>query len=462
MAVGLLFVVLIARALTMPAQNDSYYQLRAGQDIVRDGRISLVERYSYTAAGRRYGDHEWMSQAVMYIGYRLGGMPGVEIIAAAAIALALVIVYRLMVGNPLVRLFLMATVLPLSSMLWVLRPQISSLLGLMVLVWLLVRERFWLIPILFVVWANAHGGVAVGGIVLCVAFAVTALRFGLRHEPEDRRRLKALAVVLPLAALAAAATPLGFELYGFIVESSGRGHAINVVEWQRLWPTTRYGVLFWVIAVAFIVLVVVRRRALAAAGWSDWILVGIVLAFGPIAVQAMRNFGPFLFLVGPAASRLIGPDFRFSDKPRPPSEDHPRLNLGMLVGGAAIAAAAVLMVWRTKPEFLDWHPIPDEAIAALRTCPGPLYNHYDEGGYLIWFAPERPVFVDSRQDPYPLDFILEHVAVERRQAPYRPLFDRWGIRCAFLSVDSPTAKALAADHWAARYRDEKFTVLAKP
>jgi hypothetical protein len=462
MAVGLLFVVLIARALIMPAQNDSYYQLRAGQDIVRTGHVSLVERYSYTAAGRAYGDHEWLSQAAMYVGYRLGGMAGIEILAAAALLAALLILYRLMVGPPLVRLALMAAVLPLSSLLWVLRPQIASLLGLMVLVWLIVRDRFWLIPLLFVVWANAHGGVAVGGIVLSVAFAVTALRLALRREPADARRLKALALVLPLAALATAATPLGFHLWGFIVESAGRGHAINLVEWQPLWPTTGFGVAFWAIALAFGVLLYLRRRAFAAASWSDWILVGIVVAFAPIAVQAMRNFGPFLFLVGPAASRLLGPDFRLRRHPRPPSPDHPALNLGLLVGGAVIAAVAVALVWRAPPEDLDWHPIPSEAIAALRRCEGPLYNHYDEGGYLIWFAPERPVFIDSRQDPYPLPFILEHVAVERKQAPYRPLFDKWGIRCAFLSIESPTAKALAADGWATRYRDKKWTVLARP
>jgi hypothetical protein len=462
MAVGLLYVVLIARALIMPAQNDTYYQLRAGQDIVRTGHVSLVERYSYTAAGRAYGDHEWLSQAVMYLGYRVGGMPGIEILAAAALFAALLIVYRLMVGAPLVRLALMAAVLPLSSLLWVLRPQVSSLLGLMVLAWLIVRERFWLIPILFVVWANAHGGVAVGGIVLGVALGVTALRFAVRREAADRRRLKALAVVLPLAALATAATPLGFHLWGFIVESAGRGHAINVVEWQPLWPTTALGASFWAIALAFAVLLYVRRRTLAAASWADWVLVGIVVAFAPIAVQAMRNFGPFLFLVGPAASRLLGPDFRLRRRPRAPSPDHPALNLGLLVGGAVIAAVAVVLVWRSPPEDLDWHPIAAPAIAALRGCEGPLYNHYDEGGYLIWFVPERPVFIDSRQDPYPLPFILDQVAVDRKQKPYRPLFDQWGIRCAFLSVDSSTSRTLVIDRWQTRYRDKKWIVLAHP
>jgi len=127
-----------------------------------------------------------------------------------------------------------------------------------------------------------------------------------------------------------------------------------------------------------------------------------------------------------------------------------------------IAAVAVVLVWRSPPEDLDWHPIAAPAIAALRGCEGPLYNHYDEGGYLIWFVPERPVFIDSRQDPYPLPFILDQVAVDRKQKPYRPLFDQWGIRCAFLSVDSSTSRTLVIDRWQTRYRDKKWIVLAHP
>ncbi len=120
------------------------------------------------------------------------------------------------------------------------------------------------------------------------------------------------------------------------------------------------------------------------------------------------------------------------------------------------------VAWAAPVERLEWRPIAPRALAALRACPGPLYNHYDDGGFLIWFAPERPVFVDSRQDPYPLDLLLEHEAVERGQRSYRPLFSRYGIGCAFLPVGSPTVKALAADGWSTRFRDQRYAVLAAP
>src|SRR5437016_5011047 len=78
----------------------------------------------------------------------------------------------------------------------------------------------------------------------------------------------------------------------------------------------------------------------------------------------------------------------------------------------------------------------DRALAAARACPGPLYNRYYDGGFLIWFAPERRVFIDSRQDPYPVPFLLEALRVEQG-APPEELFARWAIRCALLPVASP-------------------------
>ena len=52
MAAGLIFVVLAFRALISPAQNDTFWHLRAGADIWRTGHVPLADSYSYTAAGQ--------------------------------------------------------------------------------------------------------------------------------------------------------------------------------------------------------------------------------------------------------------------------------------------------------------------------------------------------------------------------------------------------------------------------
>jgi hypothetical protein len=128
----------------------------------------------------------------------------------------------------------------------------------------------------------------------------------------------------------------------------------------------------------------------------------------------------------------------------------------------AAALALAVSTWRSGADRLNWRPIDARALAAARACDGPLYNHYDDGGTLIWFLPEKPVFIDGRQDPYPLPFLVEFVQVEAGQKPHRPLFDRFGIRCALLPLTSPTVAGLDREGWSTRFRDDRWAVLAAP
>jgi hypothetical protein len=463
MAIGLLMIVFGAAALVMPAQNDTFWHLRAGADIWRLGHVPRVDTYSHTFAGAPWPDHEWLSQTLMYGAYRLGGMRGLVTAAALCIWGAIAILYRLMVGPRLSRFAPLAYGLATCGVVWVLRPQVLTLFLIALLLWLLVHGRHLVIPPLFLLWANAHGGVVLGGVILGAAWAAALLRWHTDAERiEARRRLLSLSIVVPLAALATAATPNGFAIYRFVIESTQRSYALQISEWFPPKPTEVLGVLFWLAMAAFVAALVVRRRALRAADWGTWVTLAAALALAPLAIRSSRNIAPFLIAWMPAINRVLGPDFRFRRQPRPATADHPLVNLGLVVGLAALAAAAVAFVWIAQPPFLGWQPIPRPALQAIEACPGPLYNHYNEGGFLIWFTPDRPVFVDGRQDPFSMPFLLEHIAVERGKASYRPLFDRYGVRCALLSVESPTAKALATDGWQQRYRDREWVVYAAP
>ena len=472
MAIGLLVIVFGAAALVMPAQNDTFWHLRAGADIWRLGHVPRVDTYSHSFAGAPWPDHEWLSQALMYGAYALGGMRGLVTAAALCICGAMMLIYRLMVGPRLARFAPLAYGLATCGVVWVLRPQVLTLFLIALLLWLLVHGRHLVIPPLFLLWANAHGGVVLGGLILGAGWAAALLRWWWGGRPaagftdaartEARRRLLALSVVVPLAALATAATPNGFSIYRFVIESTQRSYELQISEWFPPKPTEFLGALFWLAMAAFVAALVVRRRALKSADWGTWVILAAALALAPLAIRSSRNIAPFLIAWMPALNRLLGPDFRFGRRPRPATPDHPLINLGLVVGLGVLAAASVAFVWIAQPPFLGWHPIPHPALRAIEACPGPLYNHYNEGGFLIWFMPERPVFVDSRQDPFSMPFLLEHIAVERGKAPYRPVFDRYKIRCAFLSVESPTAKALATDGWQQRYRDREWAVYEAP
>jgi hypothetical protein len=70
------------------------------------------------------------------------------------------------------------------------------------------------------------------------------------------------------------------------------------------------------------------------------------------------------------------------------------------------------------------------------------------------------VFIDSRQDPYPIEFVQEHMRVEA-SGDYEEMFRRHSIRCAFIPADSLLTRRLAADHWRTLYRDGRWAVLAR-
>jgi hypothetical protein len=86
-------------------------------------------------------------------------------------------------------------------------------------------------------------------------------------------------------------------------------------------------------------------------------------------------------------------------------------------------------------------------------CDGLLYNTYDTGGPLIWLVPERPVFMDNRQDPYPADLLLRALIVEQ-QGDYCKLFEDYRVRCVLAPYQQPLDQALRRDGWQELGRDQ--------
>ncbi|HEY7373089.1 MAG TPA: hypothetical protein VIF57_13075, partial [Polyangia bacterium] len=299
MVVGMLFVAFALRATMMPAQNDTFWHLRAGADIWATHAVPRVDHYSHTFAGAPWPDHEWLSQAFMFLAYRLGGMPGLELGATALVMSAALLVWRLMVGPLATRAVLLAIGLGLSSWFWVLRPQVLTLSLLALLLTLLVRERYRLIPLLFIIWANAHGGVVLGGLVLGAAWGAAVLCWWRGRAPgaadagaraANARRVRALALIVALSGLACAASPLGFRIYRFVIESTARSIAVRITEWFPVLPVDPFGVLFWAATLAFVAAVVARRRAFVtgAASWGEWVTVACACALLPLAVRSQR------------------------------------------------------------------------------------------------------------------------------------------------------------------------------
>ena len=84
----------------MPAQSDTFWQLRAGQEMAASGSVMLHDAFTYSVRGGFWPNHEWLSEVLFYGLWRAGGMPALAAFAASMALLAWVLVWRVMTAQP--------------------------------------------------------------------------------------------------------------------------------------------------------------------------------------------------------------------------------------------------------------------------------------------------------------------------------------------------------------------------
>jgi hypothetical protein len=450
LVVTLVFLCIVLACALTPMQGDTWWQLRAGRDMWQSGRVLLTDVYSHTAYGSFWLNHEWLAEVIYYGMYAAGGLPLLTLFATGLIVGGWVITLRLSKAPARDVAMWMAAALVPASLWWEPRPHAFSLLFLITTVCLLVRRRYWWLPLVFVVWANCHGGVLMGFVLLGAGLGAQTL-----IEPRTWRRN---GLILLACMLATTVTPLGLSFWIEIPKSLQRIHLYPLDEWRRP-PLTDVRLLpFWIIAVAFCGILIRHRRSLfQKAAADETTLCACALALLPMALSAIRNVGPFLMIAIPAATSLL--QLHRVSAAREVRQ-RPLVNLSMMSIAAVSVAMIIAWAYRNEIPRLRWTPVPASALVALQQCPDNLYNRYDEGGYLIWFAPDRKVFIDGRQDPFTTDLVLEHIRMETGSGDYRDVFTRYRIRCAYLPAVSPTAGQLATGGWKTLYRDSHWVVLS--
>jgi hypothetical protein len=328
-APALFFVAIGLAACLMPAQNDTWWHLRAGMEIVETGTIPLRDSFSHTVNGGYWPDHEWLSQVIFYTVFWIGGLPLLTAFAAGVVTITWFIVWRLIPGRPMVRLGLAALALVPVATEWSLRPQIFTLLCLALTARLLVRRSYSPLVPLFLLWANLHGGVMLGVILVTAAAAAAVV--------AERRLLIRPVVVAGVCGLMTAMTPLGFSVWTEVPASLERLRAYGVHEWRPPHPGDLWLFPFWLLTTTFVVLLATKKSWRALHG-QDVLFWGTVALF-PVALSASRNVAALEILMVPAVGELV--ELRFQ---RPASgfrRERQTLN-GILLSAATVCAVLVV------------------------------------------------------------------------------------------------------------------------
>jgi hypothetical protein len=454
------------RAFTV--DPDLWWHIRIGEDILATRHWPTADPYSFTAAGQHWLAYEWLGDVLLAAVARAGGVRGLGallIILGSLIALALYYFTTLRSGNPKAGFVATAVLLNLAVASFNLRPQMLGYLFLVAT--LIVLERFrqgyrgtiWLLPPLMVIWVNTHGswiiGLATIGIYL--AGGLRQIRVGnLETRRWSHADFRLLAAILALAALGTLITPYGVGLarYPFEVASSAPASLAHVQEWLPLGFKLPGDKLFLVLLLGFLVVQALAPQRLRLEE------VGLFLGAAALTCVHMR----FLLIFVPFCAPLLAVVLA-RWLPR-----YDRTKEVYLLNGALVIATLLAMLWyfpsqaayagvvdRTYPvaavKYLDSHAVP-----------GPMYNSYEFGGYLIWArGPEHRVFIDGRSELYEHSGLFSDYADLLNLKPGSlAVLQKYNIQSCLLWRDEPLATLLGAlPGWQKVYVDERNVVFVR-
>src|SRR5688572_890601 len=174
-------LVFIVASLDRGYQTDYWQHLARGGLVAREGAVVSVDRFTYTAAGAPLVDNNWLTQLLYHALHAGGGIALVQSVNALVLAGAMAgLVGLCHRASRSTGIAATAGVLAFFG-LWptfLIRPQSFSVLLFVALYALLLasprRPRLlFLVPPMMALWANVHGGFAVGLVLLSV-FALAA------------------------------------------------------------------------------------------------------------------------------------------------------------------------------------------------------------------------------------------------------------------------------------------------
>jgi len=179
------------------------------------------------------------------------------------------------------------------------------------------------------------------------------------------------------------------------------------------------------------------------------------------SLASIRMIPLFTLIAAPLIAQRLGKWPR-SDQASPRKPSRTALNATIILAVAIFASVRVAQVIHHQPEA-EASQFPTRAVAFLQRHPpvGPIFNHYDWGGYLIWkLSAPIPVFIDGRADLYGQPLLHDFADAYQFKSSWQQILERWQIQTVIVPPNSALASGLqSAPGWSISYQDSQATIL---
>ncbi len=308
------------------------------------------------------------------------------------------------------------------------------------------KTLFWL-PVLFMVWVNVDRQFYYGFLVLtlfcgCLVAQELCRRSGLSWVDTDSRSVN-LVVVGAVAAASLICTflsPYGYHLHGAIWQSatdSAADRYFRELHSMRFRQPQDYVLMLLAMAAFF---ALGRRRS------RDLFLISLLAVSSVISFRLQRD--NWLVVVVALAVTANACQKRTQIADSVPLQ-RSRFKAILISGALALVVLGVTairipgnaqLVSRISTTF----PVAAADYIRQYHFPPPLFQPYAWGGFLTWYLPDYPVFIDSRPDLYGAAFNTEYFKVMQAQIPLDTYSGFAQARTILLESNSPMVLALAS------------------
>ncbi len=472
-----IIIIILFFSLQPPVDLDLGWHLRYGEYFWQTGQVLKDNILSVVWPDYAWVQASWGYDLIVYQLFTRFNFFSLSLSASVISLLIFWLLTRPWSKQSPVKLFFLATVLLTQATLIFasgLRAQtLSALMFTLMLIFInplstprsLARSGALFLPILFLFWANLHGGFALGLIITTILL--------LPHLRQSK-----IALALILSWLVPLVNPRSINLYQEAFNHSTNANLNIISEWMPVPLTSVVAIISILVFILVVIMYLHRRRHLQDLPYMLAFLIVTYLAF--TALRFMIQYG---IMATYYLSRAL-PSFKL---PRATSAIIIASLIGLMIFDATtthyyfVAPRPQLLQfsWADYCQpLLSYHrQVKDcsEEITAVMLANPPAgeagFHPYNYGGYLSWRVPQVKTFVDGRmaswQDHGRTPPVIEgdQVFLDKTPLTWRK-FDsqyhfNWAIIPTHTSIVSYLDTLVTAGLWTRPYQDQFYTYYVK-
>jgi hypothetical protein len=470
-----------------------WLHLRTGQQILETHRVPRQDHFSAASYGHGWIDHEWGTEVLLAMIHRRWGLTGVALATALVATLTCLVVFALahhLTGRATVALA-GSTIVALGMQPFVDGfPRVVSCFFFALLFLLLLRARTdvtagkgaWAAPVIIVLWANSHGAVVMGLVLLGIHWLCEEIEGPSAASTAAVASLRRLRLLFPACVLASLANPYGYHLLEVPFQYLDSPLLRSIITGWR--PPdlldTNPGLILILGLLALVaslglrddrrrtadvcLALLVTYMALMSRRHIPFFLIGIVPIVALAVDAALRKTAERALAVRSLVRLLSCPPLpRLGLTLKGWSQDHSGVYCIPLM--IVILSTRSFAITPASSVQIEKYPVRAANFLATQHLHGNLYNPYDWGSYFIYrLYPKYHVFIDGR---FPLvhDEVTFHhyTTIYNGDPGWERLAERYGLRVLVCRRDvvGLREKAGRSSHWRQVYEDDMAVIFRR-